>query len=221
MKSPLDIILSQPIAHLVCYSLTVAILFVTVWQAWLLKGLKAQLRQESDQLQEGGLSRGLLVLMIHPAAKGLLRLAATAQPIGSEPLLRCLESAEHALFSPLRHSMMLARDVSTLMGLVSTCVGLVTAAAEFVRHGKPELMVGSIGTAAIGTIIAGVGCVISLWNLSRLANLRLGIAQESDELLLEPIEARQKPAITVLPADPVPEPAAEQKTDEKDAHETV
>lgn len=221
MKSPLDTILSQPIAHLICYSLTVAILFVTVWQAWLLKELKARLRQESDQLQEGTLSRGLLALMIHPTAKGLLRLAAAAQPIGSETLLRSLEMAEHALFSPLRHGMMLARDVSTLMGLVCTCVGLVTAAAEFVRHGKPELMVGSIGTAAIGTIIAGVGCMISLWNLSRLANLRLGVVQESDELLLGPIEVQQKPAITVLPAEPAPESAIPHKADEKDVHETV
>jgi len=219
--NPLQTILSQPLAHLACYSLTLAILFAAVHQAWLLQGLKARLCFERGRLQEGEQPRSLLEQMVHPTAKGLLRLAAAPHAVSPETLLRAVDLAEHVLFTPLRHAMSLTRDVSTLMGLVSTCVGLVTAAAEFVKHGQPQLMVGSVGTAAIGTIIAGVGCMVSLWNLSRLANLRLAIAQESDQLLLEPFEGQNKPTITVCPSDPVPASDLPSASIEKEAYEPV
>ena len=124
--NPLQTILSQPLAHLACYSLTLAILFVTVHQAWLLKELKARLRFESGQLQEGEQSRSLLAQMVHPTAKGLLRLAAAPQAVSSETLLRLVDLAEQALFTPLRHAMSLARDASTLMVLAPVRTSRIT-----------------------------------------------------------------------------------------------
>jgi hypothetical protein len=192
MKSPIEVIFSQPLAHLVCYLLTISMLFGAVWLTWIQREINSRLAKERTKLEKGNLSISELTLMIHPVAYGLIKLANTHTTPSLESLRHCLESAEVALFLPLRSAVSLIRDLSTLMGLVSTCVGLVTAAAGFVQHGKPELMIGSIGTAAIGTIIAGVSCMLSLWNHCRLTNIRLKIAKESDELLIDRFESRKQ-----------------------------
>ena len=71
------------------------------------------------------------------------------------------------------------------MGLIATLLALVAAAAEFARNGKPELLVGSVGTGCIATCVAAVGCAIALWNLSRLSRLRLEVACQSEDLLAD------------------------------------
>ena len=100
-------------------------------------------------------------------------------------LRRKTELAEAALFVPLRARMTLTRDLGTLMGLIATLLALVAAAAEFARNGKPELLVGSVGTGCIATCVAAVGCAIALWNLSRLSRLRLEVACQSEDLLAD------------------------------------
>ena len=89
------------------------------------------------------------------------------------------------LFVPLRARMSLTRDLSTLMGLIATLLALVAAATDFARHGKPELLIGSVGTGCVATCVAAIGCAIALWNLSRLTRLRLAIACETEAALLD------------------------------------
>src|SRR5262249_36774637 len=104
--------------------------------------------------------------------------------VSETELRRQAELAEGALFVPLRARMSLTRDLSTLMGLIATLLALVAAASDFARHGKPELLVGSVGTGCIATCVAAVGCAIALWNLSRLSRLRLDVACQTEDLLL-------------------------------------
>src|SRR5436189_2520501 len=129
--------------------------------------------------------------MVHPVAKALLRVSNAPQAWNATNLRRAAELYEAKLFVPLRAKIGLTRDLSTLMGLVATCSALVVAGAEFAAHGRPELLVGSVASGTISTCVAAVGCMLSLWNLSRLAQLRLQVASEMEEWLLEPFEARE------------------------------
>ena len=136
--------------------------------------------------------------MVHPVATALLRTSDTPQAWNAANLRRAVELSEAKLFVPLRAKIALARDVSTLMGLVATCSALVVAGAEFAGHGRPELLVGSVASGTISTCVAAIGCMLSLWNLSRLTQMRLGVASEIEEWLLEPVQARE--LVTTVPA---------------------
>jgi hypothetical protein len=120
-----------------------------------------------------------------------------------------VEHYEEVLFVPLRSKITLTRDLSTLMGLVATCAALVTAGADFATHGRAELLVGSVASGTISTCIAAVGCMLSLWTGSRLTHLRVRVASEIEEWLLEPLQARELSGSVTTPAtnEPVTEPA--------------
>ena len=188
MTSPIDAVLHQSALHLINYALVLAVLFVSVWQAYVLWMLKRTLRSEETMLRQGTREAAD---MVHPVAKALVRISDAPQAWNATSLRRAAELYEAKLFVPLRARVALARDLSTLMGLVATCSALVVAGAEFAAHGRPELLVGSVASGTISTCVAAVGCMISLWNLSRLAQLRLQVASEMEEWLLEPFQTRE------------------------------
>ena len=108
--------------------------------------------------------------MVHPAARALGISATFCGEFFA--LQRKVDLSEAALFIPLRARISLTRDLSTLMGLIATLLALVAAATDFARHGKPELLIGSVGTGCVATCVAAVGCALALWNGSRLTRLR-------------------------------------------------
>ena len=182
----MDAVLNQSFLHLLNYALVTAVLFVSVWQAYVLWMLNRTLRSEESVLRQGTQHAAD---MVHPVAKALFRLSDAPRAWNATSLRRASELYEANLFVPLRAKVALARDLSTLMGLVATCSALVAAGAEFAAHGRPELLVGSVASGTISTCIAAIGCMLSLWNLSRLAQLRLRVACEIEEWLLEPFQA--------------------------------
>jgi len=198
MTSPVDSILHQSPLHLVNYLLVAAVLFRSIWQAFTLRVLRATLQAEGAALLEGTHHADA---MLHPIAKALLKMSAAPSVWNAASLRRAVEHCEAALFVPLRSQITLTRDLSTLMGLVATCAALVTAGAEFAAHGRPESLIGSVASGTISTCIAAVGCMVSLWNGSRLTQLRVQVASEIEEWLLEPLQAREfSDSITTAPA---------------------
>ena len=198
MTNPIDLVLHQSALHLVNYTLVTAVLFASVWQAYLLWILKRALRSEEPPLQQGTRDPAD---MVHPVAKALLRASDAPETWNATNLRRAAELYEAKLFVPLRAKVALTRDLSTLMGLVATCSALVVAGAEFAAHGRPELLVGSVASGTISTCVAAVGCMLSLWNLSRLTLLRLRVASEIEEWLLEPFPARELHSEPPIPAE--------------------
>ena len=199
----MDAVLHQSFLHLLNYALVTAVLFVSVWQAYVLWMLKRTLRSEESMLRQGTQHAAD---MVHPVAKALFRLSDASRAWNATSLRRASELYEANLFVPLRAKVALARDLSTLMGLVATCSALVAAGAEFAAHGRPELLVGSVASGTISTCIAAIGCMLSLWNLSRLAQLRLRVACEIEEWLLEPFQAGELSAslattVSTMPAE--------------------
>jgi hypothetical protein len=188
MSSPIDSILHQSPLHLVNYVLVAAVLFRSIWQVFTLRVLRATLQAEGEMLLQGTRHADA---MLHPIAKALLKMAAAPAVWSAASLRRAVEHCEAVLFVPLRSQITLTRDLSTLMGLVATCAALVTAGAEFAAHGRPELLIGSVASGTISTCIAAVGCMVSLWNGSRLTHLRVRVASEIEEWLLEPLQARE------------------------------
>lgn len=197
MTSPIDSILHQSPLHLVNYLLVGAVLFRSLWQAFTLQVLQATLRSEGARLLEGTHHADA---MLHPIAKALLKMLAAPTVWNATTLRRAVEHYEAVLFVPLRSQIALTRDLSTLMGLVATCSALVTAGAEFATHGRAELLVGSVASGTISTCIAAVGCMLSLWTGSRLTQLRVRVASEIEEWLLEPLQARELTGPAAAPA---------------------
>ena len=218
MTSPLDSILHQSPLHLVNYLLVGAVLFRSIWQAFTLRVLQATLRSEAAMLFAGTRDAHLL---LHPIAKALIKMSAAPTVWNATTLRRAVEHYEAALFVPLRSQITLTRDLSTLMGLVATCAALVTAGADFAKHGRPELLVGSVSSGTISTCIAAVGCMLSLWTGSHLTQMRVRVASEIEEWLLEPLQAREASVSVAAPAtrepatDSVPVPATTPATREE------
>jgi hypothetical protein len=204
MLSPIDSVLHQSPLHLLNYALVTAVLFTSVWQGFMLRVLKATLRSEGAMLREGTHHADA---MLHPIAKALLKMSEAPAVWNVATLRRAVEHYEVALFVPLRAKVTLTRDLSTLMGLVATCAALVTAGAEFARHGRAELLIGSVASGTISTCVAAIGCMVSLWNGSRLTQLRVRVASEIEEWLLEPLQARELSGSAAAPTDR--EPATE------------
>lgn len=188
MSSPLDSILHQSPLHLINYALVLGVLFFSVWQAFTLRVLSTTLRTEAAMLLEGTHHADM---MVHPIAKALAKMTAAPAVWNAATLQRAVELYEATVFVPLRAKVSLIRDLSTLMGLIATCSALVTAGADFARHGRAELLVGSVAAGTVATCIAAVGCALSLWNVSRLTQLRVRVASEIEEWLLEPAQARE------------------------------
>lgn len=188
MISPIDSVLHQSPLHLINYTLVLAVLFVSVWQAFMLRVLKAILRSEATMLFAGTRQADT---MLHPIAKALFKMSSAPGVWNATTLRRAVEHYEAVLFVPLRSKITLTRDLSTLMGLVATCAALVTAGADFATHGRAELLVGSVASGTISTCIAALGCMLSLWTGSRLTHLRVRVASEIEEWLLEPLQARE------------------------------
>jgi len=204
MTNPIDVVLHQSALHLINYALVTAVLFASVWQGYVLWLLKRTLRSEESMLRQG---TERAADMVHPVAQALFKLSAAPGAWNATSLRRAAELYEAHLFVPLRTKIALTRDLSTLMGLVATCSALVAAGAEFATHGRPELLVGSVASGTISTCVAAIGCMLSLWNLSRLSQLRLRVACEMEEWLLEPIQAGELSA--VLPTSASTPPAEE------------
>lgn len=210
MTSPLDSILHQSPLHLINYALVFSVLFVSVWQAFTLRVLSATLRSEGEMLREGTHHADT---MLHPIAKAMLKMAAAPAAWNAATLRRAVELYEATVFIPLRAKVTLVRDLSTLMGLIATCSALVTAGVDFARHGRAELLVGSVAAGTVATCLAAVGCALSLWNVSRLTQLRVRVASEIEDWLFEPLQLREfsmpvaAPAVPA-PLTPVPEPSA-------------
>jgi hypothetical protein len=181
--TPLDLILRQSYLHIVSYGLVLSILFVALADGYLIGHLKRALRVESGRLRQGDLAQDDLARMVHPVAGGLGKVRGPLAGASPSTLRHHVELAEASLFVPLRARMSLTRDLSTLMGLIATLLALVAAATDFARHGKPELLIGSVGTGCVATCVAAIGCAIALWNLSRLTRLRLEIACETEDVL--------------------------------------
>jgi len=184
----IHLLLHQSYLHLFSYALVLSILLVAVADGILIRQLRRVLRVEGDRLREGALGQDDWDGMVHPAVPTLRQLA-VSNPNPSV-LRRQADLAEAALFVPLRSRMTLTRDLSTLMGLIPTLLALVAAASDFARNGKPELLVGSVGTGCVATCVAAIGCAIALWNLSRLTRLRLETACATEEVLRQ-VEARE------------------------------
>jgi len=201
----LDLILGQSYLHIVSYGLVLAILLVAVADAYLIWHLRRALRSESFRLRQGELEATDQVPMMHPAASVLIKAASSASTLSLSTLQRRVDMAEASLFVPLRARMSLTRDLSTLMGLIATLLALVAAASDFARHGKPELLIGSVGTGCVATCVAAIGCAIALWNLSRLTRLRLQVACETEEVLLQLGEPAELPPAQDIPIRHVPE----------------
>ena len=197
MASPIDSILHQSPLHLVNYALVGAVLFRSIWQAFTLRALEATLHSEAAKLLAGTRDGDS---MLHPIANVLIKMLATPLAWNVTTLRQAVEHYEAALFVPLRSQITLTRDISTLMGLVATCTALVTAGADFAKHGRPELLVGSVSSGTISTCIAAIGCMLSLWTSSRLTQLRVRVASEIEEWLLEPLQAREAYGSLVAPA---------------------
>jgi hypothetical protein len=181
----LDLILRQSYLHLLSYGLVLAILLAAFADAYLVSHLRRALRSNRDQLRHRHFAEDELGRMVHPAAQVIRKLDRDVSPATPSTWQRQVDLAEAALFVPLRARMALTRDLSTLMGLIATLLALVAAASDFARHGKPELLIGSVGTGCMATCVAAIGCAIALWNLSRLSRLRLAAICDSEELLCE------------------------------------
>lgn len=214
MTAPIDSVLHQSPLHLMNYTLVLAVLFVSVWQAFILRVLKATLRSEAAMLYAGTREADT---MLHPIAKALHKMSSIPGVWDATTLRRAVEHYEAVLFVPLRSKITLTRDLSTLMGLVATCAALVTAGADFATHGRAELLVGSVASGTISTCIAAVGCMLSLWTGSRLTQLRVRVASEIEEWLLQPIQMRTLSDSVTTPAahDPVTGPPTTAVTQEK------
>jgi len=197
----MDAVLHQSFLHLLNYALVTAVLFTSVWQAYVLWMLKRTLRSEESMLRQG---TQRAADMVHPVAKVLFKLSDASRAWTAGSLRRTSELYAANLFVPLRAKVALTRDLSTLMGLVATCSALVAAGAEFAAHGRPELLVGSVASGTISTCIAAIGCMLSLWNLSRLAQLRLRVACEIEEWLLDPFQAGELSACLATNAPSMP-----------------
>lgn len=216
MTSPVDSILHQSPLHLINSALVLSVLFISVWQAFTLRVLSTTLRSEGAMLLEGTHHAHT---MLHPIAKAMLKMAAAPAAWNATTLRRAVELYEATVFIPFRAKLTLVRDWSTLVGLIATCSALVTAGADFARHGRAELLVGSVAAGTVATCLAAVGCALSLWNLSRLTQLRVRVASEIEDWLLEPLQVREftvpvaTPATTAAPATPTtpttPAPAPE------------
>lgn len=204
MTSPLDSIGNQSPLHLVNYALVLGVLFISVWQAFTLRVLSHTLRSEGLMLLEGTHHADT---MLHPIAKAMLKMAAAPAVWNAITLRHAVEFYEAAVFVPLRAKVALTRDLSTLMGLIATCSALVTAGSDFASHGRAELLVGSVAAGTVATCLAAVGCAMSLWTLARLTLLRLRVASELEEWLLEPLQAREIAVPAAVPA--VTEPVSE------------
>jgi hypothetical protein len=178
-----DLILRQSYLHLISYGLVTSILLVALADCLIVRQLRKALQLESARLQTGGLSRADLIEMIHPVGAGLGKVRDRLTAGSRERLRRQMELAEAVLFVPLKSRIVLTRDLSTLMGLIATLLALVAAASEFAKHGKPELLIGSVGTGCVATCVAAIGCAMALWNLSRLTRLRLRVASEIETVL--------------------------------------
>ena len=181
--TPLDLILRQSYLHIVSYGLVLSILFVALADGYLIGHLKRALRMEGGRLRQDDFAQDDLGRMVHPMAVGLTKVRRSVSGASPSTLRHHVDLAEAALFVPLRSRMSLTRDLSTLMGLIATLLALVAAATDFARHGKPELLIGSVGTGCVATCVAAIGCAIALWNLSRLTRLRLEIACETEDVL--------------------------------------
>jgi hypothetical protein len=207
--SPIHSILHQSALHLVTYALVASALFASVWQAFTLAALKHTLRAERERLWEESLP---LDSTLHPVANALRKMSDTPAAWNGALRRRVVEHCEAALFLPLKAKITLTRDLSTLMGLVATCTALVTAGADFARNGRAELLIGSVASGTISTCIAAIGCMISLWNASRLLRLRLQVASEiEDWLLAPPLALASATATPALDTHPVASPAAEEE----------
>lgn len=205
MTSPLDSILHQSPLHLINYAIVLGVLFISVWQAFTLSALSATLRSEGAMLLEGTHHADS---MLHPIAKAMLKMTAAPAVWNATTLRRAVELYEAVLFVPLRAKVTLVRDLSTLMGLIATCSALVTAGADFAHHGRAELLVGSVAAGTVATCLAAVGCALSLWTVARLTQLRVRMASEIEEWLLEPMQAREV-GVSAAAAPPLPSPAPE------------
>jgi hypothetical protein len=78
-----------------------------------------------------------------------------------------------------------------------------------------------VASGTISTCVAAIGCMLSLWNLSRLAQLRLRVAGEIEEWLLEPFQAGELSApLATTDSNPEPTPQTQQAlpAEEKQAH---
>jgi len=185
MNAILNLILGQSWLHLVSYGLVISVLFVALADAFLVRHLQKALRLETARLQDDAVGRQELAAMIHPAARALAAVGQGEFAADAQAVQHKLELGEAALFIPLRARMTLTRDLSTLLGLIATLLALVAAAAEFARDGKPELLIGSVGTGCVATCVAAIGCAIALWNLCRLTRLRLVTACQSEQVLAD------------------------------------
>ncbi len=196
----LEPLLRQSYLHLLSYGLVALVLWIAIRDACLISLLSRALKRESKALRGRAPNDGGTKAQVHPAAR-IAGVALERPGVESNTMLqRKIDLAEASLFVPLRTRMALTRDLSTLMGLIATLLALVAAATDFAHHGRPELLIGSVGTGCLATCVAAVGCALALWNLSRLTRLRLWTAEDT-ETLLSP--ARQE-ADATLDAGEVP-----------------
>jgi hypothetical protein len=179
-----SLMVRQSYLHVVSYLLVIAVLFFALADAYLIRQLKKALRSESALLRQRRPDPSIAERMLHPLASGLGKVRDWNSSLNSPAVRREADLAEAALFAPLRARMALTRDLSTLMGLIATLLALVAAATEFAKNGRPELLIGSVGTGCAATCVAAMGCAIALWNLSRLVRLRVEIASDTERLLL-------------------------------------
>jgi hypothetical protein len=182
-SSLIDLILRLSYLHVISYGLVAMILCVAIADAYVLRHLRKILGREAGQLKEHLANRPELNAMVHPIASGFVKARGLRTSFTQAALRRQIELAEAALFVPLRSRIVLTRDLSTLMGLIATLLALVAAAIEFAKDGKPELLIGSVGTGCMATCVAAIGCAIALWNLSRLTRIRLQVDCDTEAVL--------------------------------------
>jgi hypothetical protein len=194
-----NLILHQSYLHLFSYGLVLTVVFVALVDAFLIGQLKRALRRESNRLRQGDLEPTDLAIMMHPAACARRASSQSSFVTHAAEVRRKADLAEAGLFAPLRARMSLTRDLSTLMGLIATLLALVAAASDFARNGKPELLVGSVGTGCIATCIAAIGCAMALWNVSRLTRLRVQTATETEQILAEEVESPKRVLLEEVP----------------------
>lgn len=164
--------------HLATVGAVVAVVGMSVYQTVIVELLRHAIHRDFDHVRLGEAQEDPLH---HPLALALRNLDSLASPPSPRAVEQATEFHDVQVFVPIKSKVALLRDVSTLLGLIATCASLVAAGLEFAKHGRAELLVGSVASGTISTCLAAIACAFCLRNLSLLTRLRVRVAADVKE----------------------------------------